>query len=49
MFSTARAGESLPNGWQPLSFSRIERHTDYSLVEEGGTVVVRAVTVRRVP
>ena len=46
MFSTARAGESLPDGWQPLSFSRIERHTDYSLVEDAGTVVVKAVSDR---
>jgi len=28
MFSSARAGESLPPGWQSLTFSRIERHTD---------------------
>jgi len=44
MFSTASAGESLPSGWQPLSFSRIEQHTDYSLVEDAGTVVVKAVS-----
>ncbi|MDX2456271.1 MAG: DUF3047 domain-containing protein [Gammaproteobacteria bacterium] len=46
LFSSARAGESLPNGWQPLSFSRIERHTEYSLVEAAGTVVVKAVSDR---
>ena len=44
MFSSARAGESLPHDWQPLSFRRIERHTGYSMVEEGGTVVIRAVS-----
>ena len=44
MFSTAMAGETLPQGWQPLAFSRIERHTDYSLVDEDGTVVVKAVS-----
>ena len=44
MFSSTRASENLPDGWQPLTFSRIERHTDYSLVEEGGTVVVKAVS-----
>ena len=44
MFSTAMAGETLPQGWQPLTFSRIERHTDYSLVDEDGTVVVKAVS-----
>jgi len=44
MFSSAMAGETLPHGWQPLTFSRIERHTDYSLVDEDGTVVVKAVS-----
>jgi len=44
MFSTTRAGASLPHDWRPLTFSRIERHTDYSLVEENGTVVVKAVS-----
>jgi hypothetical protein len=44
MFSTAMAGVTLPHGWQPLNFSRIERHTDYSLVDEDGTVVVKAVS-----
>ncbi len=44
MFSSARAGENLPDGWQPLTFSRIKRQTDYSLVEEGGKVVVKAVS-----
>ena len=27
-FSSFSAGDSLPVGWQPLTFSRIERHTD---------------------
>lgn len=44
MFSSSKTGENLPVGWKPLTFSRIERHTDYSLVEEGGTVVVKAVS-----
>jgi hypothetical protein len=46
VFSSARPGEILPAGWQPLTFRRIERHTGYSLVEEDGTVVVRAVSDR---
>jgi len=46
MFSSARPGEGLPDGWQPLTFSRIDRHTRYSLVQEGGSVVVRAVSDR---
>ena len=44
LFSASRTSESLPDGWQPLSFSRIKRHTDYSLVEERDTVVVKAVS-----
>ena len=43
-FSSARAGGNLPDGWQPLAFSHIERHTGYSLVEDDGKVVVKAVS-----
>lgn len=44
IFSSSKTSESLPDGWQPLTFRRINRHTDYSLVDEGGTVVVKAVS-----
>jgi hypothetical protein len=44
LFSLSSTSEILPEGWQPLTFGRIERHTDYRLVEEGGTVVVKAVS-----
>jgi hypothetical protein len=44
LFSSNTAGDKLPDGWQPLTFSRIKRHTRYSLVDEGGTVVVKAVS-----
>jgi hypothetical protein len=44
MFSSSRPGDDLPDGWQPLTFSGIKRHTAYSLVEEDGTVVVKAVS-----
>jgi len=43
-FSSARAGGNLPDGWQPLTFSHVERHTGYSLVEDDGKVVVKAVS-----
>jgi hypothetical protein len=46
LFSATRPGANLPDGWQPVTFSRIARHTHYSLVEEGGTVVVKAVSDR---
>jgi hypothetical protein len=41
-FSAARAGQSLPDGWTPLTFHKIHRHTEYSLVRDGETVVVKA-------
>jgi hypothetical protein len=44
LFSAARASDKLPADWQPVSFSRIGRHTEYSLVAEDGTVVIKAVS-----
>ena len=41
-FSTGAPGGPLPDGWQPLTFGKIERHTGYSLVEDDGRVVLRA-------
>lgn len=43
-FSSATVGKTLPHGWQPLYFSRIARQTGYSMVEEGGSVAVKAVS-----
>ncbi|NKE70722.1 DUF3047 domain-containing protein [Candidatus Manganitrophus noduliformans] len=44
---TNRQGESgLPEGWRPLTFQRISRHTDYQLLEEDGRPVIRAVSRR---
>jgi len=42
-FSAATAGETLPPGWKPLTFKKIERHTTYKLVKDNNTVVVKAV------
>ena len=44
IFSATSPGATLPDGWKPLTFSRIKRHTDYSLVEEDDRVVVKAVS-----
>jgi hypothetical protein len=41
-FSAARSNGDLPDGWEPLTFPRIERHTAYRLVDDGGVVVLRA-------
>jgi hypothetical protein len=44
LFSSSGISETLPAGWQPLTFRRIERHTGYYLVEDAGMVVVKAVS-----
>jgi len=41
-FSTGRPGAALPAEWKPLEFTKIPRHTTYSLVEDEGRTVVRA-------
>lgn len=41
-FSRAAAGGPMPAGWVPLTFDKIDRQTTYTLVEQGGTVVIRA-------
>ena len=33
-----------PDSWKPLTFHKIDEHTEYSLVEDDGTVVVKAVS-----
>lgn len=43
-FSAALPGEKFPEGWHPLTFKNIESHTRYSLVKDGDTVVVKAVS-----
>lgn len=41
-FSKAKPGSGLPGAWEPLTFDDIERHTDYRLVQQNNTTVVRA-------
>ncbi len=41
-FSLAAEGTALPDGWKPLTFPKVPTHTAYSLVKDGGTVVVKA-------
>ena len=43
-FSRAQAGGPYPDSWKPLTFHKIDEHTEYSLVEDEGTVVVKAVS-----
>jgi hypothetical protein len=42
-FSAAAVGQALPDGWKPLIFKKIEKHTTYTLVKDNGIVVIRAV------
>ena len=43
-FSAEAPGSGLPQGWRPLLFKKIEKHTSYTLVKEGSDVVVKAVS-----
>jgi len=43
-FSTATAAGDFPAGWEPLNFKKIPRHTQYTLVKDRNTVVVKAVS-----
>jgi hypothetical protein len=42
-FSAAAVGQALPDGWKPLIFKKIEKHTTYTLVKDNGIVVIKAV------
>jgi hypothetical protein len=42
-FSTAAVGQALPDGWKPLTFKKIEKHTIYTLTKDDDTVVIKAV------
>lgn len=44
VFSRAQAGGPYPDSWEPLTFHKIDKHTEYSLVEDDGTVVVKAMS-----
>jgi hypothetical protein len=37
-------GSSLPDGWKPLTFPKVPKHTTYTLVRDGSAVVVKAVS-----
>ena len=43
-FSAASAGDALPDGWKPLTFKKIERHTVYKMVKDGDTVAIKATS-----
>jgi hypothetical protein len=41
-FSREKEGESLPAGWKTLTFRKVDRQTQYTLVRDGEAVVVKA-------
>ena len=43
-FSAATEGSTLPDGWKPLTFKKIERHTQYEMVKDGPSLVVKAIS-----
>lgn len=43
-FSAAPVGDTPPADWEPLIFPKIARHTRYSLAEDNGMTVVKAVS-----
>ncbi|WHZ22781.1 MAG: hypothetical protein OJF47_001893 [Nitrospira sp.] len=43
-FSVAAEGVALPDGWKPLTFKKVGRHTTYEVVKVGSTAVVKAVS-----
>ena len=43
-FSGAIPGGALPDGWKPLTFKKVERQTAYTLIKDGETTVVKAVS-----
>ena len=44
IFSAAEAGGPFPDPWEPLTFDKIEKHTEYSLVADSGVVAIKAVS-----
>ncbi|MGH8710037.1 MAG: DUF3047 domain-containing protein [Burkholderiales bacterium] len=41
-FSAAAEGNAFPPNWKPLTFDNVEKHTEYTLVQDEGVVVVKA-------
>ena len=43
-FSAASVGAALPDGWKPLIFKKIGKHTAYTVVKDGEITAVKAVS-----
>ena len=43
-FSASQVGQAMPDGWKPLTFKKIPKHTSYEVVKDGERAVVKAVS-----
>jgi hypothetical protein len=43
-FSASQVGQAMPDGWNPLTFTKIPKHTSYEVVQDGGVTIVKAVS-----
>jgi Protein of unknown function (DUF3047) len=43
-FSAAEPGGQFPAGWHPLTFKKIPSHTQYTIIKDGNTAVIKAVS-----
>ena len=43
-FSSGTVGQTMPDGWKPLTFKKIPKHTSYEVVKDGERAVVKAVS-----
>ena len=41
-FSHAMVGQTVPEGWKPLTFKKVQKQTKYEVVRDGEMVVVKA-------
>ncbi len=44
LFSEAKEGMELPDQWEPMTFPKIPRHTEYQVVTEDSRTVVKAIS-----
>lgn len=43
-FSSGTVGQAMPEGWKPLTFKKILKHTSYEVVKDGENAVVKAMS-----
>ena len=43
-FSTASEGTATPSGWKPLTFKKVPKQTQYTVVKDGETMVIKAAS-----